>query len=276
MPASRPAAVAIVSGPGLGYRHARVMSGERTHRVFISYSHDSPAHQKRVLELANQLRREGVDAWIDRFEPHPALGWPRWMRQQIDGAAFVLAICSPTYRRRFDGEEEQGKGRGVTWEGLLASQMIYETGGQNDRLIPVLFDGGDAVVPTALRPYTRYKLPEQADDLYRRLTSQPEVVPEPLGKKRQLSGKRRKTTKQVPVALPALQGTSPGAPDPGKVESPFIVGPPIEAAEQLSGDPSFTQVWKSRLSALDKLPLGGMTLFWMALLARFAFLLAPA
>jgi hypothetical protein len=32
-----------------------------TCRVFISYSHDSPEHQQRVLALANQLRKDGVE-----------------------------------------------------------------------------------------------------------------------------------------------------------------------------------------------------------------------
>ena len=34
-------------------------------KVFISYSHDSPDHEARVLTLANRLRDDGIDAtWI--------------------------------------------------------------------------------------------------------------------------------------------------------------------------------------------------------------------
>jgi hypothetical protein len=36
-------------------------------RVFISYSHDSAAHEDRVLALANRLRGDGVDATIDQY-----------------------------------------------------------------------------------------------------------------------------------------------------------------------------------------------------------------
>jgi hypothetical protein len=93
------------------------MTSKRSERVFISYSHDSPSHAGRVLELAKRLRQEGVDAWIDLYEPHPAQGWPRWMQEQIENAAFVLAMCSLTYRRRFDGKEKSGQGLGATWEG---------------------------------------------------------------------------------------------------------------------------------------------------------------
>jgi hypothetical protein len=43
----------------------------RPPRIFISYSHDSEEHSARVLELATRLRSEGVDAWLDRYEPAP-------------------------------------------------------------------------------------------------------------------------------------------------------------------------------------------------------------
>ena len=34
-------------------------------KVFISYSHDSKSHAARVLKLANELRRDGIEAIID-------------------------------------------------------------------------------------------------------------------------------------------------------------------------------------------------------------------
>lgn len=36
-------------------------------RVFISYSHDTPEHSKRVLELAWALRNNGIDVEFDQF-----------------------------------------------------------------------------------------------------------------------------------------------------------------------------------------------------------------
>jgi SEFIR domain len=47
-----------------------------TPRVFISYSHDSPEHQDRVLALADQLCADGVDASIDQYEMSPPERWP--------------------------------------------------------------------------------------------------------------------------------------------------------------------------------------------------------
>jgi len=151
-------------------------------RVFISYSHDSDAHADAVLQLAQQLRAAGIDTRLDRFVPDPPEGWPRWMMAQVDAADLVLLVCSATYRRRFEAQETPGTGRGVTFEGMLAIQHLYDSNSRNTKFIPTLFDGtNDDVVPLVLRPYTRYSLPRQWSQLYRRLTDQPEVVPTPLG-----------------------------------------------------------------------------------------------
>ena len=65
-----------------------------TQRVFISYSHDSAQHKLAVLELANRLRKDGIDAQIDRYTPFPSEGWPRWMRAQIEHADTIIEACS--------------------------------------------------------------------------------------------------------------------------------------------------------------------------------------
>jgi SEFIR domain len=54
-------------------------------KVFISYSHDSPEHEKRVLELAERLRADGVDAQLDQYVAGaPYEGWPRWMLDRLE------------------------------------------------------------------------------------------------------------------------------------------------------------------------------------------------
>lgn len=60
------------------------MSSPSAVRVFISYSHDSADHAEKVLQLADKLREDGIDAWIDQYEPVPAQGWPRWMEAQVE------------------------------------------------------------------------------------------------------------------------------------------------------------------------------------------------
>lgn len=153
-----------------------------TVRVFISYSHDSPTHDRAVRDLADRLRAEGIDAWIDQYVAAPPEGWPRWMTKQVEESKYILLVCTETCRRRFDGKEEAGRGKGATWEGLLATQVLYDANTLNEKLIPVLLDGGsDAHIPLALKPYTHYRLPAGYDALYRHLTGQPAITAPPLG-----------------------------------------------------------------------------------------------
>lgn len=99
-------------------------------RVFISYSHDSPEHCDQVLALAQQLRRDGIDAWVDQFEESPGQGWPLWCVRQILDARYVLLICTELYRKRFLGLEEFGKGRGVKWEAKVVLKYPLLQGDQ--------------------------------------------------------------------------------------------------------------------------------------------------
>jgi hypothetical protein len=95
-------------------------------RVFISYSHDSPEHQHRVLVLADRLRVEGVDASIDQYVQSPQEGWADWCETEIRKSDFVLMVCTETYLRRVNHEEEPGKGYGVLWEARLIRQHLYD------------------------------------------------------------------------------------------------------------------------------------------------------
>jgi len=200
--------------------------GQQPKRVFLSYSHDSEAHADLVLGLAVRLRRNGVDAWLDRYEPHPAEGWPHWMMNQIQAADFVVAVCTDTYCRRFEGREEPGVGRGATWEGLVASQILYEGGTKNGKLIAVRFDESDQVVPRVLRAYQHYRLMDEYEALFRHITNQPEVTPPALGSLWKL------TRKESPV--PEVPVVGSGLPEPRNV-SPFVPGSPIVEPRQFFG-----------------------------------------
>jgi formylglycine-generating enzyme required for sulfatase activity len=150
--------------------------------VFISYSHDSEEHAQRVLELAQQLRRDGIDAWLDLFEPAPPQGWPRWMRDQIDAAEFIVLVCTETFRERFEGRGQAGEHRGVTFEGLVTECLVYDGELDHARVVPVLLDAAsDAHIPRAARVGTHHRLPAQYEQLRKRLIGRLAVEPEPLG-----------------------------------------------------------------------------------------------
>lgn len=176
-------------------------------RVFISYSHDSAGHKLRVLELANRLRREGIDARLDRYVQFPSEGWPRWMHREIEEADVVLVVCTEIYKGRFDGTDASGKGLGVRWEGLILTQTLYEDLSRDvSRFIPVLFDDTPPMaVPIAFRSFSHFNLPDQYDSLYRVLTNQPEVEVPTIGAVRPL------TPIHPAIATTALPVVSSGA-----------------------------------------------------------------
>lgn len=123
---------------------------------FISYSHDSPAHVRRVQRLAANLSADGVRCETDHSQKSPPQGWPLWMLQQIERSPFVLVVCTETYARRFTGREAPGTGKGATWEGKLIIQSLYESA-ENRRFIPIIFDRQDIEhIPLVLKGATRY------------------------------------------------------------------------------------------------------------------------
>jgi Effector-associated domain 7/SEFIR domain len=182
-------------------------------KVFISYSHDSETHRNRVLELADRLRLDGIDANIDQYEQSPSKGWANWMLDEIEAAEFVLIICTEQYERRFRGKEEIGKSKGVTWEGSIITQSLYDGQGRNLKFIPVLLNANDeSFVPIPLRSSNIYKLDrvDGYDLLYRRLTDQHEIPPPVVG-----------TVKKLPVRDRGqnIRNSSPSNPSPSSMQT---------------------------------------------------------
>jgi SEFIR domain len=138
-----------------------------------------------VRALADDLRGHGIDCVIDQYVESPPEGWPRWMTNQIIDAQFVLLVCTETYELRALGREQRGLGRGVSWEGAIVTQDLYE-GASAGKFVPVVFSEHDRQhVPIWLRGATCYALTssEGYERLYRRLTDQPLVVAPPVGER---------------------------------------------------------------------------------------------
>ncbi|MCL5743393.1 MAG: CHASE2 domain-containing protein [Acidobacteria bacterium] len=129
-------------------------------RVFLSYSHDSAEHAQRVLGLAQRLREDGFDAHVDQFvNGVPPKGWPRWMLDELEAAAFVLVICSEAYYRRFRGQETTAAGHGADWEGALITLELYAKHSATTKFVPVLFQASDReFIPEPLMGFTYYLL----------------------------------------------------------------------------------------------------------------------
>jgi len=132
-------------------------------RVFISYSHDSPEHCDQVLALAQQLRRDGIDAKLDQFEESPGQGWPLWCARQILDSQYVLLICTELYRKSFLGLEDFGKSRGVKWEANVIQNILYYKE-INTGFIPVIFHDSDkGFIPETVREVSWYLVQASVD-----------------------------------------------------------------------------------------------------------------
>lgn len=187
--------------PARSSHAARSSSMSASIRVFISYSHDSPEHARRVLAFSELLREGGIDAQVDQYvNGTPAGGWARWMMDQLDAAKFVLLVCTETYYRRFRGHAQPGKGKGVDWEGALITQEIYDARSRTVRFVPVLFNpANEEYIPEPLRAGTHYTL--DSEDNYKRLydflLGQAGVEPGALGDLR-----RRERDRGEPLTFP--------------------------------------------------------------------------
>lgn len=176
----------VVGGPNRGADRSATEQGVKpVKKVFVSYSWDSDAHQQRVRQLVDDLRGYGFAATMDLYEPNPPKGLAAWTVESIRGADFVLAVITETYRKRCEGEEEEGKGNGVKWETGLMIRKVYQDGFVNEKFIPVILNKGDAKsMPTVFIGNVYYNVSDPSGllGLVRLISDQPEYVPPPIGR----------------------------------------------------------------------------------------------
>jgi hypothetical protein len=162
-------------------------------RVFISYANEPDLHHAiAVRKLAHALRGWGVESMVDQYvrPMGPNEGWVLWMERAIEGAHYVLMVCSPSYLRRVRGEEKPGTGHGATYEGQLIRGEIYETTPANEKFRAVILDTSHSgCIPKTLSKTTYFKMyePDGFETLYRAITNQPRVTAPPLGIPRRLT-----------------------------------------------------------------------------------------
>ena len=164
-------------------------------RVMISYAHESDEHVRLVGDLADFLRRRGIDAWLDQYATGERQDWVQWTLDQMRRAQHVIVVCSPAYRRRFEREGAPEEGRGVQLESrLIREEIMRDQAGSVRRFLPVLL--GIATIddiPTLLQPYSgmHYRIGTLDEDgcasLLRVLSGLPDREPGLLGHARSVS-----------------------------------------------------------------------------------------
>ncbi|PSK98522.1 TIR domain-containing protein [Murinocardiopsis flavida] len=169
-------------------------------RVFISYSHDDEDHRFEIANLAQELRKRGIDAWIDLFdEAPPPPSWPLWMYEQIEISDYVILVATETYLRRHLGREVPGRGVGVKWEGSVITADIYHAESDPAKFVPVIVSPSDyAYIPPPFRLTSYYDIGNSEnwnlDSLVRRLKGQPTIIPALVKSEESTSNQEREDT----------------------------------------------------------------------------------
>lgn len=105
-------------------------------KAFISYTWDSQTHKRWVKDLAARLRSTAnVEVALDEWEVQPGDQFPHFMEKAIRQANFVLCVCTPRYKLRFDAR--QG---GAGYEANLIGAEALVTGNER-KFVGLLREG---------------------------------------------------------------------------------------------------------------------------------------
>lgn len=159
------------------------MTGKTTDpRVFISYSWSNPKHEQWVINLAERLCVDGVDAVLDKWDLKEGQDKFHFMEQMVRDPAIhrVLMICDKQYADKADDR----KG-GVGTESQIISKEMYENVVQ-EKFIPIVVqvsDEGKPYLPTFVssRIYLDFSDEAQFETRYERLLRN--IYNRPLNKK---------------------------------------------------------------------------------------------
>ena len=103
--------------------------------VFISYAWEDEEHKAWVREFATMLCEDGIEVYLDQWDVHPGDQLPEFMEKSIRENDFVLIICTPEYKERFNqrkcGSGEEGH--------LITAEMLNN--GNDYKFIPILRRG---------------------------------------------------------------------------------------------------------------------------------------
>lgn len=115
-------------------------------RVFISYSREGTEHESWVLRLATDLRQNGVDASLDKWDLQAGQDLTFFMESRIRDSDFVVLVCTPTY-----AQKSNISSGGVGYEKNIISAEMLQSRDLRPKFIPILRSGDfDTALPTYL------------------------------------------------------------------------------------------------------------------------------
>ena len=173
-------------------------------RVFVSYAHESPAHNRWVKTLVKDLRGRGVDALFDEWRV-PLGGDFTVFMDSIRSCDRVLLICTPTYARKAD----EGAG-GVGYERQIITAELARTITTTTFVCVLRAGDADEAIPTFARARRYIDFREdkgyepRLEELLRDLHGVPLEPEPPIGPN--------------PFAGPVPASVRPAAPQPSSVQ----------------------------------------------------------
>ena len=157
-------------------------------KLFISYSWSSPEHEQWVLNLATELRDNGIDVILDKWdlrEGHDAYAFMELMVSDPDIKKVIL-VCDRVYAEKADG-----RSGGVGTETQIITPEIYAKQDQ-DKFVAVVTEkdeNGNAYVPVFYKSRIYIDLSDSDryapnfEQLLRWIYDQPVFIKPELGKK---------------------------------------------------------------------------------------------
>lgn len=136
---------------------------EENPKLFISYSWTSPGHEEWVLQLATELRDNGIDVIIDKWDLKEGHDANAFMEKMVTDPSIkkVAIICDRVYAEKADG-----RSGGVGTETQIISAEVYAKADQNKfvAVVPEKDDRGKAFLPVYYR--SRIYIDLSDSDLY--------------------------------------------------------------------------------------------------------------
>lgn len=129
--------------------------------IFINYRQVPVAEANRVRDLADRLKRDGLDVDMDAYvHGTPEGQWPRWMSNGIEQGEYVLCICTKTYKDAFVSTEPSGAG----FEATCILGIISRRPERATSFLVVQFGQEEAAhIPPALLGASSFVLPASGE-----------------------------------------------------------------------------------------------------------------
>jgi hypothetical protein len=155
-------------------------------RVFFSYSHGKPAHDRWVQELATFLRANSINVRLDIWDLRRGMDLPQFMTNELRLARRVVLISDEKYAEKADGRVG-----GVGWETMIIQgDILQQKPNSTKYLVVVRSESRQAGLPRYLKTKFVIHWPEGKPDernrqtllkeLLNKVKEAPPIGPEPV------------------------------------------------------------------------------------------------